>query len=58
MWRHGHFSWNELMTLDVEEAKAFYGKIAGWRFKGVPMEDGTYWVCKDGEAPVGGIVNR
>jgi predicted enzyme related to lactoylglutathione lyase len=46
------------MTLDVEEAKAFYGKIAGWRFKGVPMEDGTYWVCKDGEAPVGGIVNR
>ena len=58
MWQHGHFWWNELMTRDVETAKAFYGSIAGWRFEGMPMADaGTYWVCKDGETPVGGIMD-
>ena len=54
-WQHGHFYWNELMTRDVEGAKVFYRKIAGWQFEGMAMEDGTYWLCKDGETPVGGI---
>jgi uncharacterized protein len=54
MWQHGHFCWNELMTRDVEGAKGCYGKTVGWKFEGMPMEGGTYWVCKDGEAPVGG----
>jgi uncharacterized protein len=59
IWQHGHFYWNELLTRDVEGAKAFYGEIAGWQFEGMPMDEGgTYWVCKDGEEPVGGIVNR
>ncbi len=57
MWQHGHFHWNELLTRDVEGAKAFYGKIAGWRFEGMSMPDGTYWVCKDGEQPVGGMMD-
>ena len=57
MAQHGHFHWNELLTRDVEGAKAFYGKIAGWRFEGMSMPDGTYWVCKDGEQPVGGIMD-
>jgi uncharacterized protein len=57
MWRHGHFWWNELMTRDVEGAKAFYGELVGWRFDDMPMEDGTYWVCKDGDQPVGGIMD-
>jgi hypothetical protein len=57
MWQHGHFWWNELMTRDVEGAKAFYGEMVGWRFEGMAMEGGTYWVCKDGEEPVGGIMD-
>jgi predicted enzyme related to lactoylglutathione lyase len=57
MWQHGHFWWNELMTRDVEGAKAFYSEMVGWRFEGMPMEGGTYWVCKDGEEPVGGILD-
>ena len=57
MWQHGHFYWNELMTRDVEGAKAFYGKTVGSQFEGMPMEGGTYWVCKDGAAPVGGILD-
>lgn len=56
MAQHGHFYWNELMTRDVERAKSFYGTTIGWRFEAMPMEDGgTYWVCKDGAEPVGGI---
>jgi hypothetical protein len=55
MWQHGHFYWNELMTRDPESAKTFYGKALGWQFEGMPMPDGTYWVCKDGDSPVGGI---
>lgn len=56
MWQHGHFYWNELMTRDIEGAKAFYGSAAGWTFEAMPMsEGGTYWVCKDGETPIGGM---
>jgi uncharacterized protein len=57
MWQHGHFTGNELMTRDPEEAKAFYGATVGWQFEGMPMESGTYWVCKDGNTPVGGILD-
>ena len=57
MAQHGHFYWNELMTRDVERAKAFYGGTVGWRFEDMPMEGGTYWVCKDGDQPVGGILD-
>ena len=55
MWQHGHFYWNELMTRDPEGAKAFYGRTVGWQFEAMPMESGTYWVCKGGDQPVGGI---
>ena len=58
MWQHGHFYWNELMTRDTEGAKAFYGDTLGWKFEGMQMEQGgTYWVCKDGDTPVAGIMD-
>jgi uncharacterized protein len=53
MWQHGHFYWNELMTRDAEGAKAFYGKLVGWQFEDMAMPDGTYWVCRYGDQPVG-----
>jgi predicted enzyme related to lactoylglutathione lyase len=55
MTAHGHFHWNELVTRDVEKAKKFYGETIGWTFEGMPMPDGTYWVAKMGEQPVGGL---
>ena len=55
MTAHGHFHWNELVTRDVEKAKKFYGDTIGWTFVGMPMPDGTYWVAKMGEQPVGGL---
>jgi uncharacterized protein len=54
-WSHGSFYWNELMTRDVEKAKKFYGGTIGWTFDGMPMPDGTYWVAKMGDKPVGGL---
>lgn len=55
MWSHGNFYWNELMTRDAEKAKAFYAKSIGWTFDAMPMPNGTYWVAKMGDKPVGGI---
>ena len=56
-WTHGTFYWNELMTRDVDAACKFYEKTIGWTFDAMNMMDGmTYWVAKDGERPVGGIM--
>ncbi|MDH3660512.1 MAG: VOC family protein [Alphaproteobacteria bacterium] len=56
MTDHGHFCWNELMTRDVESAKAFYSDTIGWQFNGMDdPEGGTYWIAMDGDQPVAGI---
>ena len=55
MWSHGNFYWNELMTHDPERAKRFYAETVGWTYDAMPMPDGTYWVAKMGDTPVGGI---
>ncbi len=55
MSTHGSFHWNELMTRDAERAKAFYSSTVGWSFDAMPMPEGTYWVAKMGDEPVGGI---
>ena len=55
MWSHGNFYWNELMTHDPERAKRFYAETIGWTYDAMPMPDGTYWVAKMGDTPVGGI---
>ena len=52
---HGQFCWNELMTRNVEQAKKFYSDTIGWKFEAMPMPNGTYWVAKAGDKPVGGI---
>ena len=55
MTPHGKFHWNELMTRDVERAKAFYENAIGWTFNGMEMPEGTYWVAMVGEEPAGGM---
>ena len=55
MWSHGSFYWNELMTHDPERAKKFYASSIGWTFDAMPMPDGTYWLAKLEDKPVGGI---
>ena len=56
----GSFVWNELMTPDVEGAKAFYGKLFGWEGQTMTMPgpDGAEYTgfMLDG-APVGGALS-
>jgi uncharacterized protein len=55
---HGHFVWNELLTDNVEKAKAFYAATIGWTFDPMPMaKGGTYWVAKHDGKPVAGIMD-
>lgn len=54
--QHGAFSWCELMTPDVEAAKAFYTKLFGWDTEEMKMPEMTYTVVKAGGNMVGGIM--
>lgn len=55
---HGTFGWNELMTHNVEAAKAFYAQSLGWRFDAWPMEDGgTYWIAMAEDKPAAGLMD-
>ncbi len=39
---HGTFIWNELMTSDLEKAKAFYAATLGWTYEEQPNAFGVY----------------
>jgi predicted enzyme related to lactoylglutathione lyase len=52
----GHFIWNELVSNDVEKAKAFYANAMGWTYDRFPMPNGeAYWIIKLGEHRIGGM---
>ncbi len=52
----GMFFWNELMTPDVEAAKAFYSRVFGWtaHTAEMPGGGGDYTSFMQGDAHVGG----
>ncbi len=53
---HGTFYWNELMTRDVERAKAFYRDTIGWSFEPMQMPGGgAYWCAMVQGKPLAGI---
>lgn len=62
MTTHGAFSWNELMTTDVEAAKTFYAALFGWTYEAMTVEgEGpstgmTYTSAKVGETWAGGMM--
>jgi len=56
LFEHGYFSWNELMTLNVDKAKKFYGDLFGWEMEDMPMEGMTYTVIKVKGDEIGGIM--
>ena len=49
-------TWNELMTRDVGKAKDFYGKLFGWEFAEMPMDQITYTMIKNGGKDNGGVM--
>jgi uncharacterized protein len=52
----GLFSWNELMTTDVNAAKKFYGELLGWETEDMPLKDMAYSVIKVKDYDIGGIM--
>lgn len=53
---HGAFSWNELMTTDVEGAKTFYSKLFGWTLNDMQASNMPYTIAKAGEKEVAGLM--
>jgi len=53
---HGAISWSELVTPDVEAAKAFYAELFGWDLDTAPMEGTDYTVVKVAGKAVGGMM--
>jgi predicted enzyme related to lactoylglutathione lyase len=54
---HGRFSWYELMTTDIEAAKAFYAKVVGWRPWDASVPGMTYTLFAIGETRISGLLN-
>jgi predicted enzyme related to lactoylglutathione lyase len=47
---HGRFVWYELMTTDMEAAKAFYAEVVGWGTQDASMPGMPYTLFTAGEA--------
>lgn len=53
MKQHGAFSWNELMTTDIDGAKPFYSEMFGWQLEDM-QSDMPYTIAKiDGQETAG-----
>jgi predicted enzyme related to lactoylglutathione lyase len=53
---HGRFVWYELMTTDVEAAKAFYAEVVGWGTQDVSTPNMAYILFTAGETSVSGLM--
>lgn len=49
----GEFSWNELVTQDVEASRKFYTSLFGWTAEAFK---GDYTIFKQGDAMAGGMM--
>lgn len=57
MKKHGTFSWNELMSTDIQAAKTFYGELFGWQFTQLAV-DCDYLLAQVDGADVAGIMPK
>ena len=53
----GRFLWYELMTTDLEKAKAFYTAVVGWGVQKADMPEMTYYMWNCGKESVGGLMD-
>lgn len=55
--KQGMFSWNELLTKDIDGAKSFYTQLFGWGAEDMTGGDGSqYTVFKVGDEQVAGLM--
>src|SRR5580765_6166379 len=55
-WPAGYPCWVDVMTSDLEAAKAFYGGLFGWNAVDGPPEAGGYVIADVGGNPVAGLM--
>lgn len=56
--KSGAFSWNELMTTDVEGAKTFYAGLFGWTLEEENSCGMPYVIAKIGDKMVAGLMAK
>jgi uncharacterized protein len=54
---HGCFVWYELMTTDMEAARAFYAEVMDWGTQDASTPGMAYTLFKVGDASVSGLMN-
>ena len=54
---HGRFAWYELVTTDVEAAKAFYTNVMGWGALDASVPGRAYTLFTAGNASVSGLMD-
>ena len=54
---HGRFVWYELMTTDMEAAKAFYANVVGWGTRDASTPGLAYTLFTVGDSPVTGLMD-
>jgi uncharacterized protein len=54
---HGRFVWYELVTTDMESAKAFYASVVGWHPRNVSTSGPAYRLFTIQDSPVAGLMN-
>ena len=54
----GRFLWYELMTTDMEAAKAFYAKVVGWGMRDASMPGMPYTLFTVGKTSFSGVMNQ
>jgi predicted enzyme related to lactoylglutathione lyase len=53
----GRFCWYELMTTDLAAARNFYDPVVGWQSSDAQMPGMKYWMFKQGDAMVAGLMD-
>jgi predicted enzyme related to lactoylglutathione lyase len=53
----GRFVWYELMTTDLEKAKAFYTAVVGWGVQKLEPSEMTYYMWNRGKESIGGLMD-
>lgn len=56
MSKRGTYAWYDLMTTDVEGARAFYGKVVGWDAPQWHVGPPAYYMWKMGDKGMGGLM--
>ena len=54
--KHGDFIWYELLTDDIDGARAFYSAVVGWEIEAQPSGDMDYRMISASDGPVAGIL--